>query len=38
MMKHTKKVVAMMMVGGVVLASATTVKAVENKATKQKLQ
>lgn len=37
MMKHTKKVVAMMMVGGVVLASATTVKAVENKATQAEI-
>ncbi|MDY3706242.1 hypothetical protein [Vagococcus lutrae] len=36
-MKHTKKVVAMMMVGGVVLASATTVKAVENKATQAEI-
>lgn len=33
MMKHTKKVVAMMMVGGVVLASATTVKADDSKQT-----
>ncbi|MDT2823854.1 hypothetical protein [Vagococcus lutrae] len=32
-MKHTKKVVAMMMVGGVVLASATTVKADDSKQT-----
>lgn len=33
MMKHTKKVVAMMMVGGIVLASATTVKADDSKQT-----
>lgn len=33
MMKYTKKVVAMMMVGGVVLASATTVKADDSKQT-----
>lgn len=33
MMKHTKKVVAMMMVGGVVLASATTVRADDSKQT-----
>lgn len=38
MMKHTKKVVAMMMVGGVVLASATTVKAVEKKATQAEIK
>ncbi|MDT2808508.1 hypothetical protein [Vagococcus lutrae] len=37
-MKHTKKVVAMMMVGGVVLASATTVKAVEKKATQAEIK
>lgn len=35
MMKHTKKVVAMMMVGGVVLASATTVKADDSVDSKQ---
>lgn len=35
MMKHKKKVVAMMMVGGVVLASATTVKAVDSVDSKQ---
>ncbi|WP_038100489.1 hypothetical protein [Vagococcus lutrae] len=34
-MKHTKKVVAMMMVGGVVLASATTVKADDSVDSKQ---
>ena len=33
MMKHTKKVVAMMMVGGVVLATATTVRADDSKQT-----